>query len=89
MSDNKQKQITERIEIPKLRLWLIWFMLFVFPSIAVIVGFKSFSNKYRYFGKTDLISDSFERIKEYDRKIVPETFLENQLKRIIDGDDYE
>lgn len=82
MSDNKQKQITERIEIPKLRLWLIWFMLFVFPSIAVIVGFKSFSNKYRYFGQTDLISDSFERIKEYDRKIVPETFLENQLKRI-------
>jgi class 3 adenylate cyclase len=84
MSDNKQ--ITDKIELPKFRLWLIWFMLFVFPSIAAIVGFKSFSNKYSFFGQTDLISNSFERIKEYDRKIVPETFLENQLKIIRNFD---
>lgn len=84
MSDNKQ--ITDKIELPKFRLWLIWFMLFVFPSIAAIVGFKSFSNKYSFFGQTDLIANSFERIKEYDRKIVPETFLENQLKIIRNFD---
>ena len=82
MSEIKQKQIIEKIELPKLRLWLIWFMLFVFPSIVAIIGFKSFSNKYKYFEKTSLISNGFEQIKEFDRKIVPETFIENQLKTI-------
>ena len=82
MSEIKQKQITERIEIPKMRLWLIWFMLFVVPSVTAIIGFKRFSYKYKYFEKTELLSNGFERIKEYDRKIVPETFLENQLKTI-------
>ena len=82
MSDNKATKINEKIEIPKMRLWLIWLLLFVFPSLATIIAFNSFSYRYRYFEKTDLISNAFERIKEYKTKTVPENFLEEQLSQV-------
>ena len=82
MSENKTNKIKEKIKIPLLRLWLIWFFLFVFPTIATIIGFKNYNNKYLYFSKTDLIAESFERIKEYNTQIVPENFMEEQLKTI-------
>jgi hypothetical protein len=65
-----------------MRLWLIWLLLFVFPSLATIIAFNSFSHRYRYFEKTDLISNAFERIKEYKTKTVPENFLEEQLSQV-------
>ena len=82
MLDNKKNQITEKIEISKLRLWLIWFLLFVFPSIVALIGFRSFSNKYKFFEETNYISKSFERIKEYNIKIIPENFIEEKLKKV-------
>jgi hypothetical protein len=81
MSNNNTTKIKEKIEIPKVRLWLIWLLLFVFPSLATILGFNSFSNRYRYFEKTDLITRAFEKIKEYKSKTVPENFLEEQLSQ--------
>ena len=82
MSKNKITKINEQIEIPKMRLWLVWLLLFVFPSIATIIGFKYFSEQYKYFERTDLISKGFERIKEYNTKIVIENFLEEQVKSV-------
>ena len=82
MSDNKTTRINEKIEIPQKELWLIWLLLFVFPSIATIIGFNSFCSRYRYFEKTDLISKAYERIKEYKNKTVPENYLEEQLSQI-------
>ena len=81
MSD-KIKHIKRKIKIPQIRLWIIWFFLFVFPSILALVGFEYFSKKYAYFERTDLIHKAFEDIKKYNETIVPENFLEEQIKNI-------
>ena len=81
MSD-KVKHINRKIKIPKIRLWLIWFFLFVFPCIMALVGFEYFYRKNAYFEKTDLIYKAFEDIKKYNQIIPPENFLEEQLKEI-------
>ena len=78
MSENKAIKINEKIEIPKLRLWLIWLLLFVFPSIASILCFNYLSKEYKYFVNTDLIYEGFEKIKKYNDLIVPENYIENQ-----------
>ncbi|MBP5468150.1 MAG: hypothetical protein J6Z11_02775, partial [Candidatus Riflebacteria bacterium] len=78
MSDNKVIIIREKIEIPKLRLWLIWLLLFVFPSLATIICFHYLSKEYKYFVNTDLIYEGFEKIKKYNDLIVPENYIENQ-----------
>ena len=81
MSD-KIKHINRKIKIPQIRLWLIWFFLFVFPSILALVGLEQFHKKYAYFERTDLIHKAFENIKKYNEEIVPENFLENQIEKI-------
>ena len=81
MSD-KIKHINRKIKIPQIRLWLIWFFLFVFPSILALVGLEQFHKKYAYFERTDLIHKAFENIKKYNEEIVPENFLENQIEEI-------
>ena len=81
MSD-KIKHIKRNIKIPKVRLWFIWFFLFVFPCIIALFGFEIFSKKYAYFFKTDLINKAFENINKYNETIIPENFLEKQLKAI-------
>ena len=82
MSANKTTIIKEKIEIPRFRLWIIWLLLFVFPSFITIIAFNSFNEKYKYFSKTDLIANSFEEIKRYNFLIVPENFMEEQLNKV-------
>ena len=79
MSKNNINQINERIEIPKLKLWLIWFFLFVIPSLGTIIGFKYYSKEYSYFTNTDLIASAFETIRRYNSSIIPENFIEEQI----------
>ena len=86
MSENKPIKIRRKVEIPKIRLWLIWLLLFVFPSIIASIGFDIFSKEYAYFARTDLISEAYENIRKYNESIVPENFLESQLKEIQDLD---
>ena len=81
MSD-KSLQIDKKIEIPKLRLWLIWLFLFVLPSIASIIGFKYYSKEYLYFADTNLTAYAFETIRRYNTSIVPENFMEEQVNKL-------
>ena len=82
MSENKKLQINKKIEIPLIRLWLIWSLLFVFPSILSIYGFEKFSKEFIFFAKTDLISKGFDEIKNYNEATTIENFLEEQLSQI-------
>ena len=79
---DKVKHIKRKIKIPKLRLWFIWFFLFVLPCIFALVGFEYFYNKKAFFEKTDLIYKAFEDIKKYNEIIAPENFLEDQIDEI-------
>ena len=79
---DKVKHIKRKIKIPKLRLWFIWFFLFVLPCIFALVGFEYFYNKKAFFEKTDLIYKAFEDIKKYNEIIAPENFLEEQIDEI-------
>jgi class 3 adenylate cyclase len=82
MSKNNTTEINEQIEIPKLRLWLIWLFLFVLPSLATVNGFKYYSKEYSYFTDTDLIASAFEIIRRYNHSIIPENFMEDQIKKL-------
>ena len=79
---DKVKHIKRKIKIPKLRLWFIWFFLFVLPCIMSLVGFEYFYKKRAFFEKTDLIYKAFEDIKKYNEIIAPENFLEEQIDEI-------
>ena len=82
MSANNTNQINKKIEIPKLKLWLIWLSLFVLPSLATVIGFKYYSKEYLYFNDTDLTTSAFETIRRYNSSIIPENFMEEQIDRI-------
>ncbi len=82
MLKNNTTEINEKIEIPKLRLWLIWLFLFVLPSLATVMGFKYYSEEYSYFTNTDLTASAFETIRKYNSSIIPENFMEEQLKKL-------
>lgn len=79
MTDNKAKQINRKVEIPIVRLWIIWLLLFVFPSLISILAFEKFSKEYAYFAKTDLISNCFDSLKKYKDSTIPENFIEEQI----------
>ena len=81
MSD-KIKHIKRKIKIPQIRLWLVWFFLFVVPSIMALVGFEQFCKRSYYFVRTDLIYKAFEDIRKYNETIAPERFLEEQIKEL-------
>ena len=82
MSANNTNQIKKQIEIPKLKLWLIWLFLFVLPSLATVIGFKYYSKEYSYFTDTDLTTSAFETIRRYNTSIIPENFMEEQISKI-------
>ena len=82
MSDNQLKQIKEKVEIPKLRLWLVWLFLFVIPSALTVVVFDSIKEEYAYFAHTELIAKSYDIIKKYNETIVPESFMKLQIEDI-------
>ena len=79
---NKIKQIKRKIKIPQIKLWLVWFFLFVFPCIMALIGYEQFCEKNSYFVRTDLIYKAFEDIRKYNETIAPERFLEDQIKEI-------
>ena len=82
MSENNALRITEKVEVSKPLLWLIWLFLFVLPSVLAITGFNYFRQEYIYFSKTDLINQAFNRIRAYNELIVPENFLGERIKEI-------
>ena len=82
MSDNKTTQINEKIEIPKMKLWSVWFFLFVLPTVIAIISFNYFKEEYLYFQETKILFESYEKVKNYNEIIIPETFLESQLTNI-------
>ena len=82
MSENKAIIIERKIEFSKLRLWLIWLLLFVFPSITAIATFNYIKNEYYYFAQTEQINKAFNDIKKYNDLIAPESFMEEQIKEI-------
>lgn len=82
MLENKATKLVEKIDIPKLRLWFVWAMLFLLPSIISIISFNYFKEEYLYFYKTDLINSSVEKLKSYNQSIIPENFIENRLDSI-------
>ena len=82
MSENKATKLVKKIDIPKLRLWFVWAMLFLLPSIISIISFNYFKEEYLYFYKTDLINSSVEKLKSYNQSIIPENFIENRLDLI-------
>ncbi len=82
MSENNTNQINKKIEIPKLRLWLIWLFLFVIPVLASVVVFNYYTQEYYYFTNTNLISTSFETIRRYNASVIPENFMEQRINII-------
>ena len=82
MLENKAIILKDKVEIPKLQLWLIWLLLFVFPTLVTIIVFDYFGKEYKYFANTDLIYKGFEDIKKYNDLIVPEKFIEEQQTKI-------
>lgn len=79
MSDNKNNQINKKVDIPKIRLWVIWLFLFVVPPLASVIAFNFFTQEYYYFTNTDLISTGFETIRRYNTSIIPENFMDEQI----------
>ena len=86
MSENKPSKIIQKIEIPKLQLWIIWAIMFLLPSIVSLICFNYFQNEYIYFLKTDLINTSFEKLKNYNESIIPENFIKERLNLIKELD---
>ncbi len=86
MSENNTNQINKKIEIPKLRLWLIWLFLFVIPVLASVVVFNYYTQEYYYFTNTNLISTSFETIRRYNASVIPENFIEERINIIKELD---
>ena len=82
MSENISTKIKQKLEIPKLQLWIIWAIMFLLPSILSLICFKYFQKEYIYFLKTDLIDSSFERLRNYNDSIIPENFIKNRLELI-------
>ena len=83
MSQNNTNQINKRIVIPRLKLWLIWLFLFVFPLLSSFVGFKYYYKEDSYFTNTDLTSVAFEEIRRYNSSIIPENFMEEQVNKVL------
>ena len=82
MQNKKIKQVNKNMQIPKARLWVIWLLMIVMPSIISIFGYNIFSKEYINFAKTDLIAKSYEGLKRYNQTIIPEKFLSNCLTEI-------
>lgn len=80
MSENSNNQIKQKVDIPKIRLWGIWLFMFVFPSIFTLICYEQLAKEYAYFARTDLIAESFEDIKNYNKIIAPKNFLNEQIK---------
>lgn len=79
MSNIETKTIKRQITIPRLRLWIIWFLLIVLPSVSGLIIFKLFNEEYAYFSKAALISDGYKIIENYNYIISPENYMTSQL----------
>lgn len=82
MSNSEIKTIKREIIIPRLRLWVIWFLIVVLPSVAGLLIFKFFNKEYAYFSKTELISNYYDKIDNYNHIIAPENYMTSQLVNI-------
>ncbi len=82
MSNIEIKTIKREINISRLRLWIIWFLLIVLPSASGLLIFKLFNKEYAYFSKTELISDGYKKIENYNYIISPENYMTSQLRNL-------